>query len=131
MVDALGWLNLFLIIIMSAIYPVKKLQVSMIKRKGKEQAKKYTTIYKKISTLHPILGIIIIVVGVVHGFLALGEFRLHTGSLIIVNLVLMAVTAIIGPKIKGLRKKWRNLHQGLALLLFVFIVIHLFWRSLL
>ncbi|WP_026477166.1 hypothetical protein [Alkaliphilus transvaalensis] len=121
MVDVMGWLNLLLILIMASISPLKKLGTKNIKARK---------CYQKMRAIHPIMGILIIIIGLLHGYLALGTIKLHTGSLIVINLVLLALIAIIGPKVKQLRRRWRDIHKGLGFLLVVFLILHLFWRSL-
>ena len=130
MVDALGWINLLLVLLMGSIYPIKKAATAKLQRVGKEKVKGSMLLYQKMRIIHPILGILIVGIGLVHGYLALGTIRLHTGLLVVIWIMLMGSVAIFGPRMKVLRKKWRNLHREMGLVLLIFVIIHLFWRSL-
>ncbi len=130
MVDAMGWFNLILILIMASIYPVKRAAMANSKGVGGKNSGVSLALYKKMRLLHPLLGGLIIVLGMIHGYLALGTVKLHTGLLVVITVMLMGALAIFGPKMKGLRKKWRNLHRGMGFILLIFVILHLFWRNL-
>jgi len=131
MVDALGWINLFLVLLMGSIYPLKRAATAKLHRVGKEKARGSMEVYQKMRIIHPVLGAFIIGIGLVHGYLALGTLRLHTGLLVVMWLMLMGGVAIFGPKMKVLRKKWRNLHRGMGLVLLILVIIHLSFGVLL
>ena len=130
MVEVMGWMNLVLVVVMGIIYPVKKYATAMLQKVGKEKSKGSMKLYQLIRQIHPILGTIIVLLGLLHGYLAIGTMRLHTGLLIVIMIMLMGIVAIFGPKLKVLRKKWRTLHRSMGLFLFIFVIIHLFWRNL-
>ncbi len=130
MVDAMGWLNLVLVLIMASIYPIKRAATAKPHGPGKGNNGRSMALYKRMRLLHPLLGGLIIVLGLIHGYLALGTIRPHTGLLVVITIILMGAIAIFGPKMKVLRKKWRNLHRGMGLILLIFVVLHLFWRNL-
>lgn len=106
------------------IYPIKKAY-------EKTRDKRILLIYKKMRVLHPIIGALIIIIGLIHGYMGLGTLlRLHTGSFVIITLIIMGLIAVTGPKVKPLRKKWRFIHRNIGLVLLIFILIHVFYRNL-
>ena len=112
----LGWLNVILVVLMGSIYPIKEKM---------KTNKKLIPIYRKMRIIHPIVGVSMIVVGLIHGWMALGQIRLHSGLLILLALIAMALTALAGQKIKAFRKGWRKVHRALGLLVFLLVLAHL------
>ena len=112
----LGWLNVVLVILMGAIYPVKEMM---------KTNKKLIPVYRKMRVIHPVVGVLMIVVGLIHGYMALGRITLHSGSLILVALIAMALVALAGQKIKAFRKDWRKVHRALGVLVFILVLAHL------
>lgn len=112
----LGWLNVILVVLMGSIYPVKEKM---------KTNKKLMPLYRKMRVIHPVVGVIMIVIGLVHGFMVLGEIRLHSGLLIVIILIIMALTALAGQKVKAFRKGWRKVHRTLGVLVFLLVLAHL------
>jgi len=123
MVEVLGWLNIGLIILMGTIYPIKKIYL-------KNKSHGVFSIYRKTRLLHPILGLIIVVIGLTHGYLALGTLRLHTGSLLVTTIIVMGCVTSLGRKQLLFKKSWIKIHRSLVPILFIFIILHIFFRSL-
>lgn len=123
MVETLGWLNIGLILLMGTIYPMKKLYLN--KRK-----KSLLLLYRKAKFYHPILGFIIVIIGLIHGYTALGTIRLHTGIFILFTVILMGCITALGRKKLLFKKKWLAIHSNLSLLLLLFIIIHIFFRNI-
>jgi predicted ferric reductase len=119
----MGWVNLALIAVMGFIYPLK-----LIYQKGKD--KRVLALYKRVRVFHPIMGGVIIALGLIHGYMSLGALRLHTGSLIVIALMLMAAVSLLGPRVQFLKRRWRDIHRYMGLSLWVLIFLHLFYRSL-
>lgn len=119
----LGWINLALITAMGLIYP---LRMTYLKTKDK----KLLSLYKTMRVIHPLTGGVIILIGLIHGYMSLGTIRLHTGLLIVIVLLFMAGIALLGPRTKLLKKNWRVVHRFMGLLLWSSILLHLFYRSL-
>lgn len=115
---------------MASIYPVKLSYLRKIKVQGRQHAEIHGKIYNIIRKTHPILGSLIVLIGLYHGWIAFGRFPLHTGTLVLGTIILMGLVALLGPKIKGLRKSWRSIHRGLGFLLFLLVIIHIYWRNL-
>ncbi|AKL95563.1 hypothetical protein CACET_c21160 [Clostridium aceticum] len=124
MVDFLGWLNIFLILFAIALYPVKKASMIFL-RKNIIKSIKWIKYYRIMSTLHPYVGGLIVLVGCLHSYLAMGGFKLHSGSFILGTVILMGMIAILGRKIKGFNKSWRLTHKILGVFVFAFIINHL------
>lgn len=112
----LGWLNVILVLLMGSIFPIKERM---------KTNKKLIPVYRKARVIHPITGVAMIVIGLIHGTMALGRIRLHSGTLILIVLVLMALVAFAGPRVKALKKNWRLIHRMLGLLVFVLVLAHL------
>lgn len=123
MVEGLGWLNLFLILLTSLIYPIKKVYF-------KNRKSGLLKIFKVARQLHPLLGFIIVLIGLIHGCLALGSIRLHTGYLILYTIIIMGCITTLGRKGKTFNNTWLSLHRAFVPFLFLFIFVHLFFRNL-
>ena len=77
--------------------------------------------------VHKPLGIAILVLAIVHGILALGALRLHTGT--IAGIMLIA-TAALGGSFYLLKKKPLFIaHRTMALLFVLFVLVHLIFPS--
>lgn len=114
----MGWINVVLALFMGSIYPLKQ-QI--------KNYKKLAPVYRKMRIIHPVTGVVMILVGLFHGYMALGSIRIHSGSLILIILILMGLTALAGTRIKAFRKNWRIVHRLLAVLLFASVLAHLIW----
>ncbi|MCC5911053.1 MAG: hypothetical protein JJT76_11520 [Clostridiaceae bacterium] len=130
MVTTIGWMNVILIVMMGFIYPLKTIYLKKIKTEGKEAAKAYGSIYKIMRRVHPALGVVIILIGIFHGVQAYTLFTLHTGTILLYTLVVMAIVAIVGPKTKSFKKHWRVIHRVLGIVVFVLMIVHVYWRNI-
>lgn len=135
MVATLGWLNVILIILLAQIYTLKKIMIATSATKSKKTKDTsieipWRKLYKFWRMAHPFMGLLTLVIGSYHGYLALGAIRLHTGSLVLTNLFLSAIVGGILIKSTSLKRQVRFIHQGLALLLIVTFLIHYFWPVL-
>ncbi|KAB3531549.1 hypothetical protein [Alkaliphilus serpentinus] len=122
-VSTLGWMIVSLIFLTGLIYPIKQYY-------SKSKNKKLLAIYKKLRIIHPLLGVTIILLGSIHGYLALGTFRLHTGTIVLAILVIMAIIPISGQKIQKLKRHWRPYHRYLSIILWISIIIHILFRNI-
>ena len=123
MVEVLGWVNIGLIILMGTIYPIKKIYI-------RSKSQRLLNVYRKVRLLHPILGLIVVTIGLIHGYLALGTLRLHTGSLLLTAIIVMGCVTSFGRRQIIFKKNWIMIHRNLVPILFVLIIIHVFFRSL-
>ena len=124
MVDALGYLNLILILVMTSMYVVKQLAMT------RGRSKIWAPIYQRMRKIHPALGIVVISIGMIHGSLALGTLRMHTGLLLVMTLVLAGLVALAGSSFPYLKSRWREAHRSSTLFVFIALMIHMFWRNL-
>jgi hypothetical protein len=119
----LGWFNVAGIVVMTAPFWLRILNKHIFKWRSP----RYAALVKALRTLHKPLGIAIVCSAFIHGLLALGSLRLHTGTLLG---ALVVVTAGLGVCLYFLKKKglltW---HRRMALLTFVLILVHLIFPS--
>jgi hypothetical protein len=123
MYDVLGWLNVGFIATMTAPYWLREINKRTLNLKGGYYAK----LIKVLRGIHKPLGLLVILIAPVHGYLALGGLRLHTGSLVF---AFVSLTGILGLSFYLTKKKslfkW---HKVFALTIFVFLGIHLLFPS--
>lgn len=121
MYSILGFLSSFLLLILLLPYLLRVLNSKMIKS---DQIKK---IIKTLKKIHRPAGMLLAVVALVHGYLALGSLRLHTGTLLY---VLMFITMALGAAFYSKKKKQLlSLHRALALGTVVLLAVHYFFPS--
>ncbi len=131
MVVVIGWVNIGLILIMSGIYPIKRRYLKMFKEQGKEKAKNWGKLYQFTRKAHPILGLVILIMGFYHGYQAFSLTVWHTGTLLLYTLLVMALVAMAGPRIKAFKKHWRVVHRSLGGVVYLLAILHIFWRNIL
>ena len=86
-----------------------------------------TRFMKVLRVVHKVLGVCLLVIMLVHGYLALGSFQLHTGTLTGIMLVL---TVIFGALFYWRKKKiFFKLHKTSALIMVLLVLIHLLFPS--
>lgn len=123
MYAVLGWLNIGLIAIMTAPYWLRFLNSRTLRLKGGGYAK---TI-RVLRAVHKPLGIAILILAAIHGYLALGALRLHTGT---IAGTMLLITAALGGMFYYTKKKpvfvW---HKRFVAVLLVFVLIHLLFPS--
>lgn len=79
---------------------------------------------KLLRKVHKPLGIVFAVVALVHGVMVLGAFRLHTGWLLYIGLIL---TAVSGGAFYRLKKRpLFQLHRWLAAVVVLLFALHFF-----
>lgn len=112
----MGWVNVVLVVFMGAIYPLKQKM---------KTNKKLIPVYRVMRVVHPAVGAAMILIGLLHGSMVLGQLRLHSGSLVVLTLIVMALVAVAGNKLAAFRKIWRPIHRGLGMVLVVLLLAHL------
>ncbi len=125
-ISFLGWLNVTLLLLAGALFTLRR-----INRYGFHNRNGFIRkIVKLLRTLHPYIGVLLLLSAYIHGDLALGTiFTIHTGSLVLLIVVVMMLVATAGRKYR--MKLWMKIHRTLALALFVAGFLHLFARNLL
>ena len=117
----LAWVNVILLVYL-ALFPVI---IEINKRVFKGKSKNFIKMMKYGRKIHPVAGILLIVSGLVHGYLMLeGNLIFHTGFLIVFLLVLNAVTGFIFKK-KRIRKI-ALLHRITGVLIILSFLLHYF-----
>jgi hypothetical protein len=114
----LGWLNVFLLVVMTAPYWLRFLNNHTLRLKGGA----YGKTIKVLRTIHKPLGIVIVLIALVHGYLALGALRIHTGLIL---WLMIFITASLGASFYFTKKKslfvW---HKRMVLVVILFLLIH-------
>lgn len=122
LVEWIGWTIVVLVFSMTIIYPAKKIYLE----KRDEKSKKRFQLLRKI---HPYLGVLILILGGIHGYMAIGKVIWHTGTLLYGLILLMALISLLRfPPIKY--KKWRYIHRFVGLLVWGSIFLHIFYRNI-
>ena len=115
----LGWVNIALVSLMLLPYAMRKLNELFFKKKQGV----YIKIMRFLRKAHRYAGALLIISVLTHGWLALGAFRLHTGTLLG---VLAAVMGIFGLIFIFGKKKWAyKTHKALAVAFVALIFLHL------
>lgn len=85
------------------------------------------TLIRKLKKIHPFAGFCLLIIGAVHGYIALGGFRLHTGSFLYLAVF---ITAFFGGLFALKKKKiLLQFHRGSVLLTALFWAIHFLFPS--
>ncbi len=104
----------------------------MLKFLNRKLFKTKNDLYKKTITffrkIHKPLGIAILIIPLIHGYMALGTlFRLHTGTLLYLSIL---TTASLGGSFFKLKKKklfvW---HKRMAFITVILFLIHFYFPS--
>ena len=119
----IGWFNVAAVVIMTAPFWLRLINMHVFHNKNKALAR----LAKLLRTVHKPLGIAILVLAVVHGILALGALRLHTGT--IAGIMLIATAALGGSFYRLKKKPLLIAHRTLALLFALFVLVHLIFPS--
>lgn len=120
----IGWLNIGLLGVMVLPFLLRQFSMRVHKIKGKW----YLKLNKFLRTIHKPLGIAIVLLSMVHGYLVFGGFRLHTGTL---ELFAIAIMAALGATFYFTKKKpflvW---HRWALVLLVLMVLVHQVLRNL-
>lgn len=121
--SVLGFTNIVLLTAMTAPFWLRLLNERFFHKKGGT----YGKVIKTLRMLHKPLGAVIIIIAAIHGYLALGSIRLHTGLLVLLALL---VTATLGGSFFLIKKKplfiW---HRRMVLVVLFLLLIHLIYPS--
>lgn len=123
MFRVLGWFNVFLLTVMTAPYWLRFLNSHTLHLKGGA----YGKTIKVLRAVHKPVGAAILLIAVLHGYLALGALRIHTGSILWTAVFL---TAALGASFYLSKKRplfqW---HKRLAATAVTLLLIHLLFPS--
>lgn len=116
MYSVLGWINVILLLFMASMFPIK----SVLKKK-----KSMVSLYRFFRKLHPIIGVSIVLIGMIHGYLALGGVRLHSGSILLLSIALSGGIIYSKGKINYMKHNWRRIHRTLGFVIIALLILHL------
>ena len=123
MYQLLGWFLVALLLVMTAPFWLRWLNERTLHLKGDG----YTKTIKALRAIHKPLGGGILLIALVHGYLALGAIRLHTGPLLLLALI---VTASLGILFFHFKKKALFLwHKRLAIAAVALLLLHLIFPN--
>lgn len=122
----LAWINFALLILASLLFLSRRLFKKLSNKKS-PLGLFLRRIMPLLKAVHPLLGLSFIVIGFIHGYLALGGIMFHSGLLVWLTALLMGLIAGVGKTVKPLQKHWLKLHRPLALLLWGLFLFHYFF----
>ena len=118
----IGWVMVGALVVMTAPFWLRG-----IAKPAGRKSPAYNRLIKTLRLVHKPLGAVLVALVVVHGLLALGAFRLHTGTL---AGLLLIITAVLGGSFYRLKKKALfKLHKQAALVTAVLAAVHLLFPS--
>lgn len=119
----LGWINVIALTIVLSPFVLNFINRKAFKNKNMA----IREIVKLLRKFHKPLGIILVVTGIVHGYMALGSLRLHTGTILYLSTL---ITGILGGAFYRTKKRaffvW---HKRLAFLSVALLLLHYFYPS--
>lgn len=125
MYKVLGFVNIALLAVVLSQYCARKINQWFVHSKGPG----FQKLMRVLRALHKPAAVLLLISIVAHGWLALGAFRLHTGT---IAAIFFFITALFGLLFYALHKagllKW---HRALALVSVLLAAIHLLFPSLL
>jgi hypothetical protein len=119
MVSLIGWFNVSLLVILTAPYWLTRLNRATLKSKDS----RFLSLLKLLRAIHKPLGVTVLILAPIHGYLALGGFRLHTGTLLITMFFLTASAG--GAFYKTKKKAFFKIHKTLAFMTSMALLLHL------
>ena len=118
----LGWLNLVIIGVLITPFLLNFLNKNFFKTKN-HFYKKIIVFFRKI---HKPLGIALLIIPLIHGYMALGTlFRLHTGTLLYISIFITASMGGIFYKLK--KKEFFLWHKRMAFITVILFLIHFYF----
>ncbi|QRN86190.1 hypothetical protein JR334_02910 [Clostridia bacterium] len=125
MATFLGWLNIVLILYLVSLFLIKR----YISWKGRNITTSMKLITIKISRFHKIAAMALLMLGLVHGYLAQGNQLIinHSGFLLWIIVLTTTVVGMINENTDN--EKLRKLHVQYAFLLIVVLLYHYFYSG--
>ncbi|GAB6189033.1 hypothetical protein JCM30566_07720 [Marinitoga arctica] len=124
-VEFLGWLNVFFLSFNLSLFIIRRLYKYFIKNKKSQKAKFIVKLMFYLKKYHKLSGILLIIFGIIHGYLALnGNLYFHTGVILWLGIVLMFGLYFLS-KIEYFKFFWIKLHRYVGLGLIILLLIHL------
>lgn len=121
--SSLGWLVVIIIAILLVPYVLNYLNKKVFKTKNTN----YRKAIKFFRSLHKPLGLAILIIAPIHGYMALGGFKLHTGTLLYLSI--LATAGLGGSFHKTKKKVFFTWHRRMAFVTVAMFLIHFFAPS--
>lgn len=123
LVELTGKINFVLLSFVIGLFVMRRLQRNL-KLKNKALNDLMKKIVKILSRYHKAAAICLIILGLFHGWIALGgQFRLHTGVLLWFSIITNLLIFMVGRYYK--KPKWLKVHRIMALFVMLLLVLHL------
>ncbi len=123
MYAVLGWINATILVVLLLPFLLSFLNRHLIRTKNV----KYLNFTKIARNFHKPLGITLAVLAPIHGYLALGGFRLHTGTLLYLSAF---ATSVLGGSFYKLKKRPLFLwHKRMAAITVALLLLHIIMPS--
>lgn len=119
MYKILGIANIVLLALVTAPYWVRKMTGILFTKVKLGR----TTLMKVLRTLHKPAGVGVLLITLIHGYLALGSFRLHTGTLAGLSVVITVILGVV-YSVKRTRALFKA-HKLVALITVLLTLLHL------
>ena len=122
MYKILGYISSALLALLVLPYVLRIINTKYLKRN-----KSINNVIKVLKKYHKVFGAAALILSLIHGYMALGGFRLHTGSLLFMSMALAAITGILFSKKK--KKSFLTLHRAFSVLSVALLGLHFFFPS--
>lgn len=114
----LGWFNAFLLFVLLS-FP---LAIEINKRWLKGKNKNYNLFLKNGRKIHPYIGGLLVLTGLIHGYLKLGRIAYHTGTLL---LIVLSLNGLLGLVFKRTRNRtYAKVHRYMGILIVLLFLLH-------
>ncbi len=124
LIRILGWFNIALVGVSFLPFLLRRFRKYVLKKPNKH----LNAILKFLSKIHPFIGITLLITSFLHGYLALGTIKLHTGYVAWFLVLVMFSIRVWGKVSKS--RYWMSLHRAVAMLLLLALLLHIFARSI-
>jgi uncharacterized membrane protein len=125
LIAVLGWLNITLVGVSFLPFLLRRFRRHVLKKPNKQ----LNAVLKFLGKLHPFIGITLLITSFIHGYLAVGTIRLHTGYVAWFLIATLFAIRMWGKISKN--KYWLTMHRAVAMLLFLSLLLHIFARNIL
>ncbi len=119
MVSLIGFINATLLILLLSPFIIRRVNKYLFKNKNKT-LKKYAT---SLSKIHMYFAYILLITAFIHGYMALGTIRLHTGYIL---WMWVLIQVILGNVLKRMKKPYLlKIHRAVGVASLIFLIAHL------
>ena len=119
MFRVLGWINIGVLSVIILLYVLRRINKYVFNNKNKQ----LIMITKKMSQLHPFLGVYLVFSAFLHGYMIVGRLKIHSGYIAWVLLLVQGILGILVKKIK--KKSIITIHRLFGIVLIISVVIHI------